>query len=69
MQAFEHLIQLGIISPLSGEVGGGNGGMRTMKEYRLCVLSVQSVQVRDAVKSYPNCPTDVSRWGLGVSMA
>lgn len=72
LQAFEHLIQLEFVSPVSGGPDSTNhhlgGGRRTMKEYRLMVLRVLSDQVREAVKNYPNCPTDLSRWGLSLSM-
>lgn len=69
LQAFEHLIDLQLVFPASGSSAHHQLGSRiTMKEHRLMVLRVDENQIKAAVKTYPNCPTDLSRWGLSESI-
>ena len=42
--------------------GGESGVGKTMREFRMMELNVMEGQVKEAVKTYPNCPTDVVRW-------
>ena len=69
LQAFEHLMDLELISPASGGFTHHQVGSRkTMKEHRHMMLKVEKHQITEAVKSFPCCPTEVSRWGLSQSI-
>ena len=64
LQAFEHLISLEVVCPAnsaaSGSIAGSN---KLLKEFRPMVLMLEEDQIAMAIKKYPNCPTDVTRWG------
>ena len=58
-QAFDTLEQLKVVCPSdNSETGAG----KTMREFRMMELNVLEDQVKEAVRTYPNCPTDVIRW-------
>ena len=58
-QAFEHLIQLGVISPVSASQSNSK---RTMKQFRLMTLEITLDQIKEAVEKYPDCPTNILKW-------
>ncbi len=58
-QAFDTLEQLKIVCPAEGSESGVG---KSMREFRMMELNVVEDQVKEAVKTYPNCPTDVIRW-------
>lgn len=71
LQAFEHLMDLELVCPASGGLGSAHhhqGSRKTMKEHRLVMLRVENYQITEAVKAFPCCPTEVSRWGLSKSL-
>ena len=39
-----------------------------MKEFQPMRLMLDQEQVRKTVLSYPNCPTDVARWGTSAGI-
>ncbi len=47
----------------------GSSANKVMKEYQSVVLSLGVDQFRDALQRYPNCPTDIQRWGNTVGIA
>lgn len=72
-QAFEHLVALELVCP--AESGGVANSVthhqsgKVMKEYQPMVLMLAGEQVKRAVQSYPNCPTEIARWGTSSAMA
>ncbi|XP_046617948.1 origin recognition complex subunit 4 [Neodiprion virginianus] len=58
MKAFEHIKNLELIQP----VGGPN--TRVEKEHQLYKFSLGWQQIADAVKNYPELPTEVSQWAV-----
>ncbi len=71
LQAFEHLIALELVCP--ADSGGlpttRSHGNKVMKEYQSVVLTLGEDQFKEAIQSYPNCPTDVQRWGKTTGIA
>ncbi len=68
-QAFEHLLHLEFVCPAESMNTGStfHGSGKTMKEFRQMILTLKSDQIRSAVKNYPDCPTDISRWGTSAT--
>lgn len=72
-QAFEHLIALEFVCP--AESGGVAHSMshqqsgKAMKEFQPMILMLEGGQIKRAVQNYPNCPTDIARWGTSSAMA
>ena len=71
MQAFEHLVALELVCPAdsSGLPTAGRHDNKVMKEYQSVVLMLGEEQFKEAIKSYPNCPTDIQRWGNTLGIA
>ena len=69
-QAFEHLVALEFVFP--AESGGVSHSMnhsgKVMKEYQPMILMLGEEQIHRAVRTYPSCPTDVSRWGTSSAL-
>ena len=63
-------MDLELVFPASGGTGSAHhhGNKKSMKEYRPMMLRVCKEQVKEAIRTYPNCPTELSRWGLSLSM-
>lgn len=59
LQAFDNLVRMNVVCPAEGAESGVG---KTMKEFKLMELNVLEDQVKEAVKTYPNCPIDVTRW-------
>ena len=70
-QAFEHLIALELVCPADsgGLPATRSHGNKVMKEYQSVVLTLGEDQFKEAIQSYPNCPTDVQRWGKTAGIA
>ena len=71
-QAFEHLVALEFVCP--SESGGVAHSMthhhsgKVMKEFQPMILMLEGEQIKKAVQNYPNCPTDIARWGTSSAM-
>lgn len=70
-QAFEHLVSLEFVCPTDskGMAHVSHHSGKVMKEYQPMMLMIGEEQIHKAVRSYPNCPTDVARWGTTAGMA
>ena len=66
MMAFEHLQSMGLVYPADQR------GMKVNalpKQYCKMYLAMSCREVRDAVQSYPNCPTDLQQWSSSTGTA
>ena len=66
MMAFEHLQSIGLVYPADQR------GMKVNalpKQYCKMYLAMSCREVRDAVQSYPNCPTDLQQWSSSTGTA
>ena len=66
-------MDLEFVHPTSTGGCGGHAhfltsGKKAMKEYCPVVLKGIKEDILEAVKTYPNCPTELSRWALTKSM-
>ncbi|XP_074652517.1 origin recognition complex subunit 4-like [Tubulanus polymorphus] len=62
LKAYEHLVALELIRP-------ADGGTKTQKEFKPMNLLIDGTQIDEAVKSYPNCPTEIKQWSKSMAMA
>ncbi|XP_028397780.1 origin recognition complex subunit 4-like [Dendronephthya gigantea] len=56
LKAFEHLLALELVKSVDGVAAN------TPKEYRPLSLLVEPYQITDVVRSYPECPTELTQW-------
>ena len=61
MSSFEHLQSLGLVYPADCR---GIKANVVPKQYCKMYLTMSCQEVRDVVKSFPNCPTDLQQWNL-----
>ena len=66
MSAFEHLQSLGMVYPADQR---GIKVNAQPKQYCKMFLAMSCREVRDAVQSYPNCPTDLQQWSSSTGTA
>ena len=58
-QAFEHLVKIELFTRADAKPVG-----KTMKEYCLMNLVVETSQIREALMKYQDCPTAVQIWAF-----
>lgn len=56
LQAFEHLQALELVKTIDG------GAANTPKEYRPLSLLVEPFHITEVVRTYPDCPTELTQW-------
>ena len=61
VQAFDNLLHMNVVYPVEG---GESGTGKTMKEFKLMKLNILEDQVKEAVKTYRECPRDVAEWAM-----
>ena len=66
ISAFEHLQSVGLVYPADQR---GTKVNALPKQYCKMYLAMSCREVRDAVQSYPNCPTDLQQWSSSTGTA
>ena len=66
MSAFEHLQSIGLVYPTDCR---GMKGSALPKQYCKMYLAMSCREVKDAIQSYPNCPTDLQQWNSSIGTA
>lgn len=56
LKAFEHLINLEIITPVRAAFG------KVQKEFQMHNMDVEFDQIKTAIKQYPQLPTEIGQW-------
>ena len=69
MQAFDHLLSLELLVPVTGEPTSLSAGRHQLREYTTVQLVLSGEQITSCVQDYPNCPTDLVRWASSQAIA